>query len=39
MSTSLQVSSLAYKCVFYGPEHNAIVDPMELSSVGLEMQK
>ena len=35
MLTGLQVSSLACKCVFYRPEHNA----KELNFEDLEMQK
>ena len=31
--------SLACKCVFYRPEHNAKGDPMGLNFEGLEMQK
>ena len=31
--------SLAWKCVFYRPEHHVKRDPMELNSEGLEMQK
>ena len=29
------MSSLAFKCLFYRPEHNAKVDPMELNFEGL----
>ena len=40
MSTGLKVSSLACKCVFYRPEHNAKGEyPMELNFESLEMQK
>ena len=39
MLTDLKVSSLACKCVFYRPEHDAKADPMELNFEGLEMQK
>ena len=38
--TGLKVSSLAWKCVFYRPEHNGKGEgPMELNFEGLEMQK
>ena len=33
------MSSLACRCVFYRPEHNAKGEPMELNFEGLEMQK
>ena len=36
---ALLVPSLAWKCVFYRPEHHVKGDPMELNSEGLEMQK
>ena len=39
MSTTLKVSLLAYKCVFYRPENNAQGYPKELNFGGLEMQK
>ena len=39
MLTDLKLSSLACKCVFYIPEHNAKGEPIELSFEGLEMQK
>ena len=41
MLTGLKVSSLAYKCVFYSPEHNAKENgnAMELNFESLEMQK
>ena len=37
--TSLKVSSLAFKCVFYRPENNAKQKPMELNFKSQEMQK
>ena len=30
MLTGLKVSSLAFQCVFYGPEHNAKGGPNEI---------
>ena len=39
MLTGLKMSSLACRCVFYRPEHNAKGEPMELNFEGLEMQK
>ena len=39
MLTGLKVSSLACKCVFYRPEHNAKGVPMEMNFEDLEMQK
>ena len=40
MLTDLKVSSLACKCAFYRPEHNAKRgDPMKLNFECLEMQK
>ena len=36
MLTSLKVSPLAFKCVFYRPEYNA---KRELNFEGLEMEK
>ena len=39
MLIDLKVSSLASKCVFYRPEHNAKGGPVELNFEGLEMQK
>ena len=39
MLTGFKISSLAFKCVFYRPEHNEKAEPKELSSLGLEMQK
>ena len=39
MLIDLKVSSLASKCVFYRPEHNAEGGPVELNFEGLEMQK
>ena len=39
MLIDLKVSSLASKCVFYRPEHNAKGEPVELNFEGLEMQK
>ena len=38
MLIDLKVSSLAIKCVFYRPEHNAKGGPVELNFEGLEMQ-
>ena len=39
MLTTLKVSLLAYKCVFYKPKNNAQGYPKELNFGGLEMQK
>ena len=39
MLTGLKVSSLACKCVFYRPDHDAKEGPMELNFEGLKMQK
>ena len=39
MLIGLKVSSLACKCVFYGPDINAKGDRMELNFEGLEIQK
>ena len=39
MLTGLKTSSLASKCVFYSPEHNAKGDHMKLNFEGPEMQK
>ena len=39
MLTGLELSSLAYHCVFYRPEHNAKGDHIELNFECLEMQK
>ena len=39
MLRDLKVSSLASKCVFSRPEHNAKGEPVELNFEGLEMQK
>ena len=35
MSTTLKVSSLTYKCVFYRPENNTNGVPKELNCEGL----
>ena len=35
MLIGLTISFLAFKCVFYRPEHNAKGDPMELNFEGL----
>ena len=39
MLTSLKVSSLVCKCVFYGRKPNAKGDHIELNFKGLEMEK
>ena len=39
MLTTLKVSSLGYKCVFYRPQNNTKAPPKELNFEGLEMQK
>ena len=39
MLTTLKVSSLGYKCVFYRPQSNTKAPPKELNFEGLEMQK
>ena len=39
MLTGLKASSLACKCLFYRPEHNAKGGHMELNFEGLGMQK
>ena len=39
MLTGFKLSSLACKCVFYGPEYNGICDHIKLNFECLEMQK
>ena len=39
MLTNLKIPSLACKCVFYRPVHNASGNTMELTFEGFEMQK
>ena len=39
MLTGSKVSFLAYKSVFYRPEHNAKEGPHELNFEGLKMQR
>ena len=39
MLKDLKVPSLACKCVFCRPEHNAKEDPIKLNFEGLEMHK
>ena len=37
MLTGLKVSSLAWKRIFYRPEHSAKEEPVELNFEGLDM--